>query len=526
MIDPLINLDAIAQKRDLSLMLKRRAALKEANGLLFYRPHAKQDLFHRAGKFKRRFVRTGNRFGKSTMGAAEDCAWALGERIWYDKGDPARTEGLPGFSTKGVIICADWDKAEEIFTDPQNGKLSKLLPKSRVLGMETNQSGNVDRVKVECLHGGISTIYLDTVKSYLNNPMGHESSDWDWVHIDEPCPEEMYSAYARGLVDREGSAWFTCTPITELWINEMFFPSGRMKDDLAQAYEKKGTSRWVITGSIYDNTLLKKSAIDTFESEMPAKERASRLHGKPLQLAGAIYDEFDDSIHEYQGVPTGWVDAVTPPDNWTIRYAVDIHDAIPQAVLFAATGPLGHVYFFAENFDEIHIGRACKQIKETLKGRKAHTVIADPRAWNPNPRDSSTIADDFHAEGIFIEPASKDLTRGIIKVKEFLKKRDRKGHPIANFSPTLTETRREFERYVYDPKTGRPHTKAPDHMMENLYRLVINGLDWVDPEADNKQTIVKSIEVKHQSLALPKVDLRSFNRSKLNLKLHRYGRRD
>jgi hypothetical protein len=38
---------------------------------------------------------------------------------------------------------------------------------------------------------------------------GSESSDWDFLHIDEPCPRDMYVANARGLIDRGGSDWFT-----------------------------------------------------------------------------------------------------------------------------------------------------------------------------------------------------------------------------------------------------------------------------------------------------------------------------
>ena len=47
---------------------------------------------------------TGNRFGKSTCGSAEDCAFALGARLWLPEGDPIRHLGIPGRATKGVIL--------------------------------------------------------------------------------------------------------------------------------------------------------------------------------------------------------------------------------------------------------------------------------------------------------------------------------------------------------------------------------------------------------------------------------------
>ena len=56
----------------------------------------------------------------------------------------------------------------------------------------------------------------------MANPMGLESSQWDWIHVDEPIPEAMWNAVSRGLMDTGGSAWFTCTPIAEQWINLKF----------------------------------------------------------------------------------------------------------------------------------------------------------------------------------------------------------------------------------------------------------------------------------------------------------------
>lgn len=520
---PTLDFDAIARKRDLVKAMERRQQMVKENGLLFYRPHVKQDLFHKAGKFKRRYARTGNRFGKSTMGSAEDCSWALGERIWYPKDSPERTSGIPQHATKGVIICADWDKADEIFTDEHTGKLMKLLPKSANIRTGTNQAGNVDTIKVDSIYGGTSLIKLDTVKSFLNNPMGHESSDWDWIHIDEPCPEDMYVAYVRGLVDRGGSVWFTCTPITELWINDMFFPNGKTRVELQGPLVVEAKSRWVITGSIFDNPTLTKENIDTFSEEIPDKARASRLYGKPLQLQGIVYEEFDDSVHIFADTPIGWREYNEPPPSWTIRIAIDIHEGLPQAVLFAATGPLGHTYFFAECFDTVRISAVCEQIKEILGDRRAHSIIADPRAWIESPRDGTTIADDFHANGILCEPGPKDLTRGILKTKEMLKARDRHGFPMLNFSNYLTETLREFERYVYDPKTNKPHAKAPDHMMENLYRLCVGGLEYVDP--NEVIPTIKQVEIIHARMDLPKINL-DFNQApKKAMKLARYGRR-
>ena len=102
--------------------LRRLKQLREAYGVVAYRPSSKQALFHAAAHHKHRYLRTGNRFGKSTCGSAEDCSFALGARLWLDKDDPMRHLGIPRRATKGVILVADWDKAREIFTSPETGK--------------------------------------------------------------------------------------------------------------------------------------------------------------------------------------------------------------------------------------------------------------------------------------------------------------------------------------------------------------------------------------------------------------------
>ena len=89
--------------------LRRLAELRKNYGIFAYRPQPKQALFHQAN-YKYRYLRTGNRFGRSTCGSAEDCAFALGARLWLPEGDPIRHLGIPRRATKGVILVADWDK--------------------------------------------------------------------------------------------------------------------------------------------------------------------------------------------------------------------------------------------------------------------------------------------------------------------------------------------------------------------------------------------------------------------------------
>jgi len=494
--------------------LKRYDRLVAEFGLIAYRPHYKQDLFHRAGHYDNRFLRTGNRFGKSDCGGAEDCAWLLGERVWYKypfdvidgqgqvrrRHDPAKAEdaalvtlGIPSHPVKGLIIVADWDKAEEIFTSQvqgeRQGKLFKFLPKSRITYVGKNQSGKINEIRVKHISGGESVVMLDTVRSYKSNPLGQESSDWDFIHIDEPCPEEMFKANARGLMDRSGKCWFTCTPLFEMWINDKFLPGGTFRDNIdtertnVVEIDEFKITHWMIGGSTYDNPHLTKKAIATFMADLTADERETRISGRPASLAGCVYSQFNRDVHIWQkdAPPKGWFDWTKPPVHYTIRVAIDTHPATPHAVLFAATAPTGHVFFYNEIFEKIFIGDLCNLIKDRLHGVWPTRVLLEQAAYNDDPFDGITIADEFLSSGLPVERAVKDLAYGIQRVQQELSRTDDRGRPILNFFPYLNETFREFDRYVWDPAKGKPRDKD-DHMMECLYRLVLTGLEYIPPE--------------------------------------------
>jgi len=480
-----IQAELLDKKRQVDL-LRRRRDLIENNGLAFYRPHAKQDRFHKAAIYKRRYCRTGNRFGKSDMGAAEDCAYALGERIWYPEGSVERTLGIPRHSTKGCIIVQDWDKAHEIFTNPEpgtsRGKLFKFLPSDAIVSTKKGRSGTgIAEIVIKSIHGGHSTIHLETVRSFMQNPMGLESSAWDWIHIDEPCPYDMWISVSRGLVDRDGSAWFTCTPITEAWINDYFIPRSLTRATFDEPFKTQEASKWVITGSSYDNPHTNQKALDRFASELTAEERACRIDGVPLSLSGLVYKDFDQSLHVYRDCPKGWTDVQTPPKDWTIRTLIDPHPKTPHAVLHFATGPLGHTFIFREMFRAGLISDITEHILAQIDGYAVEDFLVDPIAYVTNPITGTCMADEFYAAGLPVSPAPKDLAYGILKTQAKWRERDSQGNPTLFVHEGCGEFLWEIDRYIWQREKETP-VDANDHMMECLYRGVLTGLGFVPNE--------------------------------------------
>jgi len=471
-------------------LLKKQSKLMKQYGLLFYKPHQKQKEFHASADFRFRLARCGNRFGKSDMGVSEDLAFALGERPWIPESDPARYIGIPKRPTKGLVIAADLDKVDEIFTGNGSkghiGKIWKKISKEVVVGTKKGSSGTIINIRIQGKHGE-SVIDFDTRSAYKNNPMGSESSDYDWCHVDEPIEEGHWKAILRGLTDRGGKAWFTCTLIEQPWISDFFFKNEDLKDDVPdqskeyyQLVEQSGRKvKWVMTGSIFDNPYLSEDNIRDFLNTLTEEEQECRIHGVPMHLAGLVYKEFKKSIHLITERPEGWKTVSDPPADHTIYVSIDPHPRTPHAVLFIAVSPKGRAVIFDEIFDACTTSDLTKQILQVTKNRHCYTIVMDPSAWIEDQRTKYCMADDMLALGLIgVQKGSKDLKRGIMAVKQAWK------DGWLSVTSNCRTFQWEISRWAWGDKGGVPTNKPvdkDDHLMECLYRLVLEGLIYIPP---------------------------------------------
>jgi hypothetical protein len=404
------------------------------------------------------------------------------------------TKGIPRHPVKGLLVVNDWDKATEIFTNRAGsyenwGELFKLIPKDALGRPHVSRGGHIDQIPVKRLNefgGGESVLYVDTVESYKHANMSAESSYWDFFHLDEPCPRPMFVAHKRELVDRNVKFWVSCTPLSEMWINDEFVPNDRHVVEAAPeglSFDKLAAgqgSRFMITWSVYDNPYNSKEAIAEFEAGLNREERECRLFGLPLNMAGLIYKEFVYDLHVLCDVPKGWERYASPPKSYTIRVWFDYHIRLPQAVLFFATDEKERVFVYDELFTENLIDPVAREIVRKTKGYFVADYEIDKLAVIPHPVTEESILDELAKYDLYFEPATKDLALGINKVRERLSERDPFGNPTIFFSPRVAQTLFEFTHYVYDPKTNKPRDED-NHMMENLYRAVLNGLAYIAP---------------------------------------------
>lgn len=450
-------------------------------GLLAYRPHKKQDAFHRS-LAKYRAIFSGNRFGKSTCGCAEDCAWLLGERPWIPENDPGRKLGIPDRPVKGLVITTDWSIVDDVFTNSNGdnpGKFWKMLPRGFVKKALRNHMGVIDTLI--CANG--SLLKFDTERAYLANEQKAESKDWDFIHGDEPFKEKMFKAHNRGLIDRNGRAWFTLTPLREPWLIDFFFPGAKNKRT-AQSNEviKDGKPLiWVTTGSIYDNPHLSQEAIAAFEMTLTAEEKQCRLSGIPLHLVGLVYKEFDYDRHVMKKLPEDWDSWDSPPRSWTLNWYADVHPRTKHHVLFCWASPMGHLYYTNEIFEWMDIPSLCARIRPYRDRYLTFHEQVDQLAWHKD--EGGTVwADMFVDNGIIVDPAPKDLNHGIVATRRALTE-EINGIPRIRIAPTMGELIHELTHYAWDEKSekrDKPIDKD-DHAVENLYRSILSDPVWIEP---------------------------------------------
>lgn len=447
----------------LDLGLKKERLLHEQK-LFHFIPTPKQLLFFEQSNIARRGGFCGNRFGKSTLGVVEDCCWLIGERPFFAEGHPLRRAGIPTHGVKGLVIAEDWEKVREIFTEDRNtdepGKFFDFLPEHLIKHRTRNQQSIIESITVESMLDGrrrTSTVRFDTVSSFKSNPKSMESSDWDFIHIDEPLPELMWKAISRGLIDRNGYSWWLMTCLTEPWMyNTMIEESCRDPKNF-----------WMFEATMDDNPTLTEDAKRLYLSQLSVEELECRRSGKPLAHSRLVLHAFksDKHIWSKQIPPHGWKNFYQPPPSYLCAYAIDPHPMTPHAVLFVAISPFGDVFVYDEIFEKCMISKLAVKIKKRLERARFGYGLCDPSAWVENPDTGRRWVDTLYSQGLYVQRGSKDLGPGIIQTNDLLGS----ARNVWVF-PHCRNFIREVKTWYFD-KENKPADKD-DHMMENFRRLV------------------------------------------------------
>jgi len=350
------------QLKTLYLKIRRLKETVAANKISFYRPHAKQRDFHAAELSDIRVVLGGNRSGKTTCGAVEAVAHALGERPWLPESDPHRLVRLPSgdpipVPNIGRIVA---DTLETNIVQTINPKIMEWAPAGAITNIQKNPRG----VPIRYDFANGSVIY---VMSYDQDVDSFEGTNGHWFWCDEPPPQRIFNGLRRGLIDYGGHCWLTMTPLSEPWTNQVLVskangPDGRI---------------WMRRMSVWDNAVsrgghLPDKTIHSVLADLPADERASREEGRALHLAGLVFPE-------WQPEPPFWVPHETPSRHWPRVCLIDPHPRKPIAVLWLAVTPDNQVRAYRELFDPEM--RTVAQVAHAIHQAEGWHYAGEKRHW-------------------------------------------------------------------------------------------------------------------------------------------------
>ena len=459
--------------------LEEKETLLRSNELASFVPNpgGQATFFEQSNKYLRA-VFSGNRFGKSTAGVVEDCCWLLGYRPFFPVGHPLRTLGIPKHGVKGLVIAATWDKVRDIFVregdpavDDRIGKFFTYLPAHTITARTRNQNSIVSSLEITSETEGKvrkSLLVFDTVSSFLTKPIGKESSDWDFIHLDEPCPEPLWEAISRGLIDRNGKSWWLMTPITEPW---MYYRA-------TEQVIKNPDKYWVYEGDTDENLTLGEEEKENFFGTLTEEAKAARKSGRPLALSRLVISNFNskpvaEGGRVIEGTPLGWKNPFTPPDQHMIAVAVDTHPQTPHATLKVSVSPLGEVFIYNERFVKGAINgekkgddSICGWLKEAPEFSQMRYLLLEPGAWNEDQTTGRRFVDSFFEAKLDPLKGSKKRAENNILFNDLFGRTDRKIYVLAHCRVFLKEIRQWY--FNKDDKA----TDKNDHMMENFGRLL------------------------------------------------------
>lgn len=164
---------------------------------------------------KRRIFEAGNKVGKTHMGICEDIAHAVGYRCWLPESDPDYRVPVKTPPNIGLVACETMMHSVAEKIEPM---LKLLIPKTCQPVFKPGPTGILIRVKLTLGPYGEKCGSEIHVRSYDQRPDTFEGIDFDWVHYDEPPPQNIYTAVERGKVVTNASSWFTMTPLKEPWV--------------------------------------------------------------------------------------------------------------------------------------------------------------------------------------------------------------------------------------------------------------------------------------------------------------------
>ena len=372
---------------------------RHASGITYFTPNPPQlQALHSTSRTT--IYCGGNRAGKSACGAFWLSSHLTRQYPSCDCHGPWFQGRQYAGPVKAVIAATEFPIIERVI-EP---KLMSLLPKDWIKDLKRTPQGYLRRITGK--DGGS----IDILSNEMDQ-LAFEGADWDLAWVDEPTQRSKWVAIQRGLLDREGLALLTFTPIVEPWMKEELIDKADGKT--IQVIE---ADTYANTATIHGEPILTTEAIRQFEQAIPEEERATRVHGQFFHLRGVVFKEFLPGIHSR---------------DFTYQYpdpviaVLDPHTRKPHWVIWAWLNRMDQLFIDRELIFEGTLRELAKEIilTEQRAGYKMRRRLIDPNfGRTPMIVTGRTVIDELAQPPFPVRftEANDDVEAGLLRIKTLL----------------------------------------------------------------------------------------------------------
>ena len=365
-----------------------------------YKPHAKQFKFHTSEAHTRLYI-GGNRSGKTVGGAVESVYWLM-------KQHPYRRLPLPEGPVRGRGVAVDFNYGVDMIMLPE---LSRWLPPSALKNGSWEDSYDKEHRTLTLANKSFMEF-----RSYDQDLEKFAGTSRHFTWYDEEPPKHIFNESQARLIDTNGYAWLTMTPVEGMsWVYGDLYVPGT---------EGKNPDISVIEIEMTENPHISKEASERYLSTLSPDERKARERGEFVSVGGRVFKEFSPSVHV--------VSAALPPKHWEWYLSLDHGFNNPTAVLWHAVSPQNTIFTFAEHYrSEMTVPEHSQIIHErnAAYGKQPDYWIGDPAINQRQGVTGTSIKQEYADRGIFLADGNNDVLSGVNRMVQYLRVDPELGYP-------------------------------------------------------------------------------------------------
>ena len=224
---------------------------------------------------------------------------------------------------------------------------------------------------------------------------------------DEEPPKHIYNECQARLIDTNGDAYLTMTPVEGMsWVfDDIYTPGKNGNNDIE-----------IIEIEMSENPYISKESSRRYLASLDPEERKARERGEFVAMGGKVFKNFSKDIHI--------IPPVVPPKDWEWYVSLDHGYNNPTAMLWHAVSKDNRIITFAEHYkSEMTVPEHAQifHLRNAGFERIPDFVVGDPAMSQRSGITGTSIFQEYADRGIYISPANNDVDSGINRMLQYLR---------------------------------------------------------------------------------------------------------